>query len=168
MVDLETTMRWALGTEFLAVYVVIRSFFAGISCLGEPKGRKWRETPIVTIGLSLIAIGWGYAVSWRDVARDDQPLGRGWRVSTVDRLRGRLSSQTRRGSTARALRRRLSSVHARNGSVLASEVALYIVGRVARLRARGYGRGARHLAGAVHGFLGGHASTVDDIFSSSG
>lgn len=62
MVDLETTMRWAFGTEFVAVYVVIRSFFAGFSCLGEPKGRKWQETPIVTIGMSVIAIGWGYAV----------------------------------------------------------------------------------------------------------
>ncbi len=40
----------------------IRSFFAGISCLGEPKGRKWKETPIVAIGLSLLAIGWGYMV----------------------------------------------------------------------------------------------------------
>ena len=62
MVDLETSVRWAFGTEFLAVYVVIRCFFAGISCFGEPKGRKWQETPIVAIGLSVVVIGWGYAV----------------------------------------------------------------------------------------------------------
>ena len=62
MIDLATSMKWAFGLEVLAVYVVIRSFFAGFLCMGEPKGRKWQETPFATIGLSLIAIGWGYAV----------------------------------------------------------------------------------------------------------
>ena len=62
MVDLDSTARWAFGIQLLGVHIVIRSFFAGMGCLGEPKGRKWREAPLVMVGMTLLGIGWGYGI----------------------------------------------------------------------------------------------------------
>lgn len=58
-VDIDEFMRWALGFEFLAVNVLARSIFGGMA-LGEADGRKWKESSLVTLGMTILAIPWAY------------------------------------------------------------------------------------------------------------
>ena len=59
--DIDEFMRWALGIQFLVVYVLVRGIFSGMT-LGEANGRKWKESPLVALGLTVLAIPWGYLV----------------------------------------------------------------------------------------------------------
>ena len=56
---IDAFMRGAFVVEFLGV-VLVRGLFAGLQ-LGEPKGRRWRESPIYLLGVIPLVVGLVFA-----------------------------------------------------------------------------------------------------------
>jgi protein-S-isoprenylcysteine O-methyltransferase Ste14 len=87
-IDVDLFMRTALGVELLSMGIV-RGAYAGMA-LGEKKGRRFKEKPMVLVGMGIIGIAFYYSLvtylfswdpAWMDIGLPDAVRWAGLAIS---------------------------------------------------------------------------------------